>query len=116
SSASPCSSTSAPSVLSNLTLTFLPSKPSVHLCISPCPRIRRSTTKVWSSSQLPLTASTPLVVEELLRNRPSRPIGPANRAASGRSSLCVPIVYSQDGLGPSVYSQDGLGSTRFNEN
>ena len=31
---------------------------------------------------------------------------PANRAASGRSSLCVAIVYSQD----------GCGSTRFNEN
>jgi hypothetical protein len=38
---------------------LLQSKASVHLCVSPSPEIRRSTTKVWSSSQLPLTASMP---------------------------------------------------------
>ena len=55
--ASPCNSTFVPSALSNFTL--LSSKASVHLRVSPVPPIRRSTTKVWSSSQVPLTASTP---------------------------------------------------------
>ena len=59
SSVSPCKSALAPSVLSKVTSTFLPSKARVHFCVSPCPRTRRSTTKVWSSSQLPLTASMP---------------------------------------------------------
>ncbi len=43
SSASPCSSALTPSELSKLRSTLSPSKASVHLCVSPCPRIRRST-------------------------------------------------------------------------
>src|ERR1700756_5836874 len=52
----PCNSALRPSVFSKFTFTSSPLKLSAHVCVSLCPRIRRSIESVFSFSQRPLTA------------------------------------------------------------
>ena len=55
----PCNSALRPSVFSKFTFNLSPLKLSAHVCVSLCPRIRRSIENVFSFSHRPLTALIP---------------------------------------------------------